>query len=198
METQKKIDFLKNHFRYYTLSSWNLGHSYAVNVKLHNLNIPQELQDIAYDAISGESIFWNFEEFLYNFKIAHPGYSIGFNGRCDGYMVLYQDGTMKGVDQDVDWDSDDIEDADVDYSYKLVQDFDQTVELCRIAFIEELKRRANKKPNDYKKLLHCFIDLEQSFVDEYDAEIDDDDLRISILRNLNSIKKLLENKIIDK
>ena len=196
METQKKIDFLKNHFRYYTLNSWNLGHSYAANVKLHNLNIPQELQDIAYEAISGESIFWNFEEFLENFKIAHPGYSIGFNGRSGGYLVLYQDGSNRGVDQDVDWDGDDIDDADVDYSYKLVKDFDQTVELCRVAFIEELTRRANKKPNDYKRLLHMFIDLGQSFIDTYDSEIDDDDLRISILRNLNSIKKLLENKIV--
>jgi hypothetical protein len=111
-------------------------------------------------------------------------------------MVLYQDKTMKGLDQGVDWDSEDIEDADVDYSYKIVKDFDQTVELCRIAFIEELKRRANKKPNDYKRLLHVFIDLEQSFIDTYDSEIDDDDLRILILRNLNSIKKLLDNKIV--
>jgi hypothetical protein len=196
METQKKIDFLKNHFRYYTLNSWNLCHSYAANVKIYKLNIPQELRNIAYEAIAGESIYWMFEEYFDNFKIAHPGYSIGFNGRSGGYLVLYQDKSNKGVDQGVDWDSDDIDDAEVDYSYKLVQDFDQTVELCRLAFIEELKRRANKKPNDYKKLLHCFIDLEQSFIDTYDSEIDDDDLRISILRNLNSIKKLVENKIV--
>ena len=196
METQKKIDFLKNHFRYYTLSSWNGLHSYAANVKIYKLNIPQELRDIAYEAITGESMYWIFEEYFDNFKIAHPGYSIGFNGRNGGYLVLYQEKSKKGVDQGVDWDSDDIEDADVDYSFELVKDFDQTVELCRIAFIEELTRRANKKPNDYKRLLHMFIDLEQSFVDEYDTEIDDDDLRISILRNLNSIKKLLENKIV--
>lgn len=197
METkQEKIDFLKNHFRYYTMNSWNKLHSYAANVKLYKLSIPQELRDIAYEAIAGESIYWIFEEYFENFKIAHPGYSIGFNGRSGGYMVLYQDKSNKGIDQDVDWDGEDIDDSDIDYSFKLVKDFDQTVDLCKMAFVEELTRRANKKPNDYKRLLHMFIDLHQSFIEEYDTKIDDDDLRISILRNFNSVKKLLENKIV--
>lgn len=40
------IDYLKNHFRYDTMNSWNRATSYANNVKIHRV-IPNELQDKA-------------------------------------------------------------------------------------------------------------------------------------------------------
>ena len=46
--------FLARHYRYNTMNSWNRSTSYANNVKIQNLDIPSELQDLAYDATSGE------------------------------------------------------------------------------------------------------------------------------------------------
>ena len=49
------INFLTKHFRYYTSNPWNRSTSYANNVKLQNLEIPDELREKAYDFIGLES-----------------------------------------------------------------------------------------------------------------------------------------------
>lgn len=46
------IEFLSNHFRYYTMNSWNRLTSYANNVKIYNLPIDTEIHDKAYDFLS--------------------------------------------------------------------------------------------------------------------------------------------------
>ncbi|NBK80009.1 hypothetical protein D5272_15850, partial [bacterium D16-76] len=46
--------FLARHYRYNTMNSWNRFTSYANDVKVPNLDIPSELQDLAYDVASGE------------------------------------------------------------------------------------------------------------------------------------------------
>ena len=46
--------FLTQHYRYNTMNSLNCFTSYANNVKIQNLDIPSELQDLAYDVASGE------------------------------------------------------------------------------------------------------------------------------------------------
>ena len=63
------ISFLENHFRYYTLHSWNRSTSYAHNVKLHSLDLPAELMDAAYSAICAEvqNPDWNmFQNILFS------------------------------------------------------------------------------------------------------------------------------------
>ena len=88
---QEMIDFLTNHFRYYTMNSWNRMTSYAQNVKLRNLNIPQELHDKAYDFIfcdSTEDYDWDERKLIEEFTV-ETGYSARFNGRSCGYIVLY-------------------------------------------------------------------------------------------------------------
>ena len=37
------IKFLKNHFRYNTMNSWNRSTSYANNIKLHNIDKPDDV-----------------------------------------------------------------------------------------------------------------------------------------------------------
>lgn len=91
MDRKKAIAFLKGHFRYSTMNSWNLMTSYASNVKLHNLNIPEDLYDIAYEAIGGEDVYNCLSWIISDFKERHgQNYTIGFNGRNSGYMVLYE------------------------------------------------------------------------------------------------------------
>ena len=39
------IAFLKKHFRYYTMNSWNKSTSYAKNIKLHNVDKPKDVDN---------------------------------------------------------------------------------------------------------------------------------------------------------
>ena len=39
------VDFLKKHFRYDTMNSWNRSTSYANNIKLHNFEKPADIND---------------------------------------------------------------------------------------------------------------------------------------------------------
>jgi len=131
MKKQEMVDYLEGHFRYYTLNSWNCLHSYARNVKLYNLNLPNGIEDKAYEIVFMEDsdFVWNTNEIMHDFGIEHPGYSVGFNGRSGGYIVLCQDGTNKGVDQDEDfseWDCEQLRDR-----VRLLVDFNRMVDDIR-------------------------------------------------------------------
>ena len=84
------IDFLTKHFRYDTMNSWNRSTSYAHCVKLNRLGLSKELLDNAYAVLStdfSDEISWPIQEFTRE----HNGYyTIGFNGRSSGYLVLYE------------------------------------------------------------------------------------------------------------
>ena len=43
------VGFLKNHFRYDTMSSWNRASSYANNMKIRNLGLTSEQASRLYD-----------------------------------------------------------------------------------------------------------------------------------------------------
>lgn len=91
--TKSMWNFLKEHFTYNTMNSWNRQTSIANNVKLYNLNLDGDwtvamkymfdesdsggLQDL----IDGEIQAFNEEHY--------PLYIAGFNGRSNGYLVLY-------------------------------------------------------------------------------------------------------------
>lgn len=115
---QAMIDFLTNHFRYDTMNSWNNSTSYANNVKVYNLGIedPDILNkawNIICSDIDCEEMYENFHEIINDFRNAYH-YTIGFNGRSDGYLVLYSIGydsvshtpliyPGKSIDQDEDF-----------------------------------------------------------------------------------------------
>lgn len=85
--------FLARHYRYNTMNSWNRSTSYANDVKVPSLDIPQEFQDLAYDVAWGEveAPDWDifFARTVSDFY-QRTGYHIGFNGRSSGYLVLYE------------------------------------------------------------------------------------------------------------
>lgn len=87
-------DFLKNHFRYATMNSWNRGNSYANRIKVHHLGLTKEQEGRAWKILSIDCYadFWN--EIRYpidNFTAETGGaYTIGSNGRSGGYLVLYR------------------------------------------------------------------------------------------------------------
>lgn len=84
---KQMFNFLKNHFEYYTMNSWNRLSSIANNVKLHNLNLSGDWC-VAYDLLnSGEYCTVNY--FINKWEKEHDNrYRVFFNGRSDGYLVL--------------------------------------------------------------------------------------------------------------
>ena len=83
---REMFEFLKNHFTYDTMNSWNGLRSIANNVKVYNLGLEGDgwkALDIArqddYDEIN-----WMIRDWEREHK-----YEVGFNGRSGGYLVLY-------------------------------------------------------------------------------------------------------------
>jgi hypothetical protein len=87
------IDFLRRHFRYYTMSSWNRERSYARNVKVHSLDLTKEQKSRAYDLIYVEETFYEINEMIREFAEENDyRYQASFNGRSSGYIVMIQGG----------------------------------------------------------------------------------------------------------
>lgn len=90
---QAMAEFIADHFRYYTMNSWNRVTSYANNVKIHNLGLTSEQASRAYDLLLDTdidmSLFWDGVHDIIQDFLHETGCTVGFNGRSDGYMVLY-------------------------------------------------------------------------------------------------------------
>lgn len=87
------LAFLRNHRRYNTMNSWNRATSFAHCVKIHTLGIPHELTDTAYNLLSTDDIepHSSIESRIADFTREMNGeYTISFNGRSSGYLVLYR------------------------------------------------------------------------------------------------------------
>ena len=91
---EEMVKFLTSHFRYHTMNSWNNATSYAHNVKLYNLGLTEKQLDKAYEMLETDELYdlafapditmWNRR---HNYE-----WQVGFNGRSDGYLVLYTGG----------------------------------------------------------------------------------------------------------
>jgi hypothetical protein len=83
---KQMFNFLKSHFEYWTMNSWNRACSIANNVKLHRLNLAGDWC-VALDLLNrGEYEILN--DIIYDWMYNHPGYEVRFNGRSGGYLVL--------------------------------------------------------------------------------------------------------------
>ena len=88
------VKYLRQHFRYNTMNSWNRSTSYANNIKLHNVDKPAEIDNDTWWEILWITDWQNqlsdlLEDFgrKYNFQ-----WQAGINGRSGGYVVLYKGG----------------------------------------------------------------------------------------------------------
>lgn len=133
------VSFLANHFRYYTINPWNRLTSYANNVKVQNLEIPNHLREKAYDFISCDDT-GDYSDAVNELVLEFmdkTGYTVCFNGRSSGYLVLYEtsdnDVLMHSIDQAIyydDWSTEDLVERT-----KLVSSFDKLCEQYEICFI---------------------------------------------------------------
>lgn len=142
-------EFLANHFRYWTMHSWNGMSSYANDVKLQNLGLTPEQLDRAWEVIDPDtdsSLFWDAVQASIDDFYAETGYTAGFNGRSGGYIVLYECDSidrdhvlMRGIDQDEDFDDEERWDADdLAERVQLVTRFDVLCDDIRATFISVL------------------------------------------------------------
>lgn len=85
------INYLSSHFRYNTMDSWNCSTSYANNVKIYNLGLSKEDEDKLYELINVREFYGRLQALFYEFgKKNNFLWQVGFNGRNNGYIVLYQ------------------------------------------------------------------------------------------------------------
>ena len=80
------FNFIAGHPTYYTMNSWNGIRSIAHNVKLYKLGLEGDWCRALAHLESGEydTINWMIQDW----EREHPGYSVSFNGRSGGYLVL--------------------------------------------------------------------------------------------------------------
>lgn len=85
------INFLKKHYRYHTLNSWNCSTSYANNVKVYNLGLTSAEENKLYELLEMSEFYdrisFYFDDFARDFNYQ---WQAGFNGRSSGYIVLYK------------------------------------------------------------------------------------------------------------
>lgn len=84
------VDFLKGHYRYDTMSSWNRLTSYANNIKFHRLGLSSQQLDKAYAMLDTD--FWEeirspIDDFTHD---QGHRYTICSNGKSAGYLVLHE------------------------------------------------------------------------------------------------------------
>ena len=90
---QNLEQYLRNHFRYFTMNSWNQGTSYACNVKLHKLKLDSKTRMKAYEFLDVPEAYEEIQCLLEDFGRRHDHeWQVGFNGRSNGYLVLYRGG----------------------------------------------------------------------------------------------------------
>jgi hypothetical protein len=86
--------FLKKHFRYHTINSWNRSTSYANNIKLYEIDKPADIDNDAWWDMLGITTWQEkLSDLLEDFGRSHNWlWQAGINGRSGGYVVLYEGG----------------------------------------------------------------------------------------------------------
>lgn len=86
--------FLKKHFRYNTMNSWNRSTSYANCIKLYNIDKPDDIDnDTWWEMIWITEWQEKLSDLLEDFGRKHEWqWQAGINGRSGGYVVLYRGG----------------------------------------------------------------------------------------------------------
>lgn len=167
---KQMFNFLKDHYTYYTMSSWNGHHSIANNVKVHKLNLSGDCWN-ALALLQAEDYF-TINMMIEDWEADHKGYSVGFNGRSGGYLVLYNNDNSRSIlpdeiDECVDYEeykrycreyygSVKSNRSDLVYYTKLVQDFDKLCDALR-DYCDELSNR-RFEVEEMKKSVEAFND----------------------------------------
>ena len=182
--TKSMWNFLKNHYTYYTLNSWNRQKSIAHNVKLYNLALEGDwtvAMRYLFDEGDAGLLQLNIEDKIREFVDENPYYEAFFNGRSGGYLVIsekqghgsvlpscvndydtYED-FKQGVKDS--WYEERVSDyaRELREAVEIVREFDR---LCD--HIRDLMNEYSKKSFDVDKLVSAV----GRFTDEYSGDLE--------------------------
>jgi hypothetical protein len=98
MEDPEELqEFIKGHERYNLMNSWNRCTSYANCVKISHLPLTHDQASKAYELIDCEDFWFPINDLMREWAIERKHeWSVGFNGRSGGYIVLYKGGMKDG------------------------------------------------------------------------------------------------------
>lgn len=167
---KQMFEFLKGHFEYPTMNSWNQLYSIANKVKLHSLGLSGNWRVAL--ALLERDCYENINWMIQDWEREHPNYEVYFNGRSNGYLILKDKGYSGHILPDLIIDSENYEDYkkccrenfgsvkvnrdELVYYTKLVQDFDK--------FCDELRDYCDKLSNlkyevvEMEKVVEIFND----------------------------------------
>ena len=86
---EKKYQYLKNHFCYDIMNSWNRLTTIANKVKIFDLKLTRKQQDNFFEFLSIDSdfLYYNINELIDDFSYM-TNTEIYFNGRSGGYLII--------------------------------------------------------------------------------------------------------------
>ena len=148
-------EFLKGHFEYETLNSWNGLYSIANNVKIYNLELEGDywralemLEREKYLGINGLIADWQEE---------HQNYRVYFNGKSGGYLVLYN---KENNDNVLDWYI--TNSNDYEHFKELLKDDNMTLKEYHNTLVEQVEI-----VQDFDKLCDNLRTFCQNLIDNY-------------------------------
>lgn len=183
--TKSMWNFLKNHFTYYSMNSWNGSRSIAHNVKLYKLNLQGDwavaLRYLT-DAADSGGLQAQIDDEIKEFHRNNLRYEVGFNGRSYGYLVLYpkhkHDAVLPSCVSDFDSYIEFKEYIKAGWNgYKVtdfVRELRDAVEIVRE--FDKLCDRLRDLVNEYSKRdfeLDKLTDAVERFYYEYEADLED-------------------------
>jgi hypothetical protein len=128
---KQMFNFIANHFTYYTMNSWNRTRSIANNVKLYNLGLSGDWCT-ALNLLESDDYF-TINTMIEDWEREHPGYSVGFNGRSGGYLVLYNRAGGSVIPDTLDYECYEDYKADMrDYYGSVKANRDELVEFVKL------------------------------------------------------------------
>lgn len=185
---KQMFNFLKNHFTYWTMSSWNYYKSIANNVKLDRMQLSGDW-GVAYDLLAEEN-YATINDMIQAWCVNHIGCEVIFNGRSGGYLVLLDEDSNASILPDEITECEDYSEyksycreyygsvkanrANLVFYTKLVQDFDRLCDqlrdycdtLSNKSFESVAMQSAVENFNDNYSNDLCFLDFQYLQCDE--------------------------------
>ena len=172
--------FLKNHFTYSTMNSWNGMKSIAHNVKLYNLKLDGDWTvalQFLHDEMDTGCLQMFIDDEIREFSRENPGYVVGFNGRSGGYLVLYNSDNYRTVLPDCVDQYDTYEDFKLDckdYGYRISDYYRELRDITLVVReFDKLCDRIRDLVNDYSTRSFGDSKLEE-VVERFQNEYKDD------------------------
>lgn len=170
---KQMFEFLKSHYTYDTMNSWNGLKSIANNVKIYNLDLEGDWDNalsFLYDNNGYSDLVYLINDTIELWEDEHPGFSVGFNGRSGGYLVLYHEKHNGNI----------LPSFIIDYDYEdfkeYCKDYYGGVKYCKedLRFYTELVRDFDKLCDELRNIVNEYSKMDyKAYKEARDLELED-------------------------